>query len=87
MLGRVWVGLMLSAALSSFGLHGLTGGFSWIHLLSILTLVTVPRGVWQAIRHDIRAHRRTMTRTYLGLLSAGVFTFMPGRLLFAWLWN
>ncbi len=84
-LGRVWILLMLSTALSSFGLRGMTGGFSWIHLLSILTIVTIPRGIWQAMRGDIARHKRSMTLLYVGLLSAGAFTFVPGRLLNAWL--
>jgi uncharacterized membrane protein len=85
MLGRTWGLLMLMAALSSFGLHGLNGGLSWIHILSIIVIVMIPRGALQAMRHNVRAHRRTMTFTYLGLVGAGVFTMLPGRLLGAWL--
>lgn len=81
LLGRIWAVLMLVAALSSFGLKGLTGSFSPIHLLSILVLVSVPRGVVQAVRGNIVAHRRTMTFVYLGLVGAGAFTMLPGRLL------
>ena len=85
MLGRVWAGLMMLAALSSFGLRGMTGSFSPIHLLSILVVVMIPRGIVQAMRHDIAAHRRTMSLTYLGLAIAGLFTLLPGRLLGSWL--
>ena len=85
MLGRTWAGLMMAGALSSLGLKGLTGGLSWIHILSVLVIVMIPRGVFQAIRGDIARHRRTMTLTYLGLVGAGIFTFLPGRLLHAWL--
>jgi uncharacterized membrane protein len=87
MLGRVWALLMLTAALSSFGLKGLTGGFSWIHILSIVIVVMIPRGIIQVMRQDIASHRRTMTLTYLGLVGAGLFTFMPGRLLGFWLFG
>lgn len=87
MLGRAWAGMMMTAALSSFGLHGLTGGFSWIHLFSIVVSITVPRGIMQAMRHDIGAHRRTMTLTYLGLVGAGLFTLLPGRLIGSWLFG
>ena len=91
LLGRTWAGLMMIAALSSFGLHGalgLQGGrLSWIHLLSILTLVAIPRGVMQAIRGDITRHRRTMMRVYAALVIAGLFTFLPGRLLGIWLFG
>lgn len=87
LLGRLWAMMMLSAALSSFGLHGLTGGLSWIHFFSIVVLVMIPRGVIQAMRHNIDAHRRTMTLTYLGLIVAGLFTLVPGRLLGSWLFG
>lgn len=86
-LGRTWGGLMILAALSSFGLHGMTGGFSVIHLLSVVVLVMVPRGIIQARRHDIAAHRRTMSLTYLGLSVAAMFTLLPGRLLGSWLFG
>jgi uncharacterized membrane protein len=46
-LGWVWVGLMVSVAVSSFWIHQirLLGPWSPIHLLSIFTLVTLPLGV------------------------------------------
>ena len=37
------------------------------------------------MRHDVAAHRRTMSLTYLGLSVAGMFTLLPGRLLGSWL--
>ena len=86
-LGRVWGGLMMTAALSRFGLHDLTGGFSWIHILSIVVVIMIPRGIIQAMRHNLRAHRRTMMLTYLGLVGAGLFTLLPGRLLGTWLFS
>lgn len=86
-LGRLWAGLMLIAALSSFGLHRLTGRLSWIHILSVVVLVTVSKGVLLALRHNIEAHRQTMTYTYLGLVLAGLFTLSPGRLLGFWLFG
>lgn len=83
-LGRFWVILMLATAVSSlliwqsrsFGL------FSPIHLLSLLTLVTLFLGVRHARRRNIRAHLITMQALYLGaLVIAGWFTFMPGRIM------
>ena len=81
LLGRIWAMLMVVTALSSFGLRGLTGQFSLIHLLSLLTLVAIPRAIWQARRGNIKAHRRTMRNVYIGLLVAGLFAFLPGRIL------
>ena len=86
-LGRVWAMLMLVTALSSFGLTGLTGDYSPIHLLSILVLVTLPRAIWDARRGRLAGHRRTMTILYVSLLTAGFFTFLPGRLFGIWLFG
>jgi uncharacterized membrane protein len=84
-LGRIWVVLMLVTVASSFGLHYLSRGLSPIHALSVLVLVSLPIAVRNAMRGRIAAHRRTMTIVYLSLVVAGGFTFLPGRLMGAWL--
>lgn len=86
MLGRIWGGLMIGAALSSFALKGLMGGsFSPIHLLSVLTLITIPRAIINIRRGNVAAHKRSMTVLYISLLIAGAFSFLPGRLMWTWL--
>lgn len=81
MLGRIWGTLMMITAISSFGLQGLTGTIGPIHIFSVMTLVSIPRGIL-AIRAGNRiAHERAMTGPYIGLLVAGLFSFFPGRLL------
>jgi uncharacterized membrane protein len=85
-LGWIWVGLMVAVAVSSFWIHQirLVGPWSPIHLLSIFTLVMLPLGVWRAHRHDVTAHRRTMIGIFTGaLVIAGLFTFVPGRIMHA----
>jgi uncharacterized membrane protein len=85
-LGWIWVGLMLSVALSSFWIHQirLLGPWSPIHLLSVFTLVMVPFGVWKAHRHQVAAHRLTMILIFSGaLVIAGLFTLAPGRIMHA----
>ena len=78
--GWTWVIAMMTVAISSFFIH--PGGFSPIHALSAYVAIGVPMGVAFARRHDIRAHRRTMTGNFLfGLIVAGAFTFVPGRLM------
>jgi uncharacterized membrane protein len=82
--GYVWVTLMSVLALSSFWIHTIRifGPFSPIHLLSILTLVTVPRAILAARRGDIVAHRRMMLSLFVfALIGAGAFTLLPGRLM------
>jgi uncharacterized membrane protein len=85
-LGWIWVGLMLSVAVSSFWIHQirLVGLWSPIHLLSIFTLITVPLGVWRAHRHQVADHRRIMILIFSGaLVIAGLFTLLPGRIMHA----
>ncbi|WP_341704823.1 DUF2306 domain-containing protein [Ferrovibrio sp.] len=82
-LGWLWVALMAAAALSSFWITGLRGdGFSPIHILSVVTLGALPWAIY-AIRHgNVQRHRQTMIALFGGgLLIAGLFTLMPGRLL------
>ncbi len=87
-LGRTWAVLMLVIAISSYWLRTLSGGFSLIHLLSVLTLVSIPFGIYQARQRNIRGHLRTMRGVYIGLVVAGVFAMAPertlGGLLFGW---
>jgi uncharacterized membrane protein len=69
--GRVWVVLMLYVAFSSFWIKELRPGeFSLIHLLSVLTIVTVSLGVWSAWRGNIASHRGNMIGSWCGLLGA-----------------
>lgn len=86
MLGRTWAVLMLITAISSAFIRtpgaGIAGtGFSFIHIFTVWTLVNLPLGVWAARTGRVRMHRGMMTGLYIGLLIAGGFTFIPGRLL------
>src|SRR5438132_7793310 len=60
--GWIWVGLMLTVAISSFFIHEirLWGEWSPIHLLSIFTLAMLPLAVFAARRHAVDRHRRAM---------------------------
>ena len=85
-LGWIWVGLMLSVALSSFWIHQirLVGPWSPIHLLSIFTLTMLPLAVWKAHTHQVAAHRLIMILIFSGaLVIAGLFTLVPGRIMHA----
>lgn len=76
--GRIWVTLMLTAALLSFGIKN-SGNFSWIHLLSVWTLFGIGMALYSIYRRNIKAHRGWMTGVYMGLVVAGVFTLLPQR--------
>jgi uncharacterized membrane protein len=85
-LGWSWVLLLMVIALSSFWINGLRqfGPFSLIHLLSIFTLIVLPIGVLHARRGRITRHRWTMISIFTGaLVIAGIFTFVPGRVMHA----
>jgi len=84
LLGKIWLCLMVITALSSFFIHQINMfyGFSPIHLLSIFVL----SGCWGAIanarNHNIAAHKRTVRSLYFGgIVGAGIFTFLPGRIM------
>jgi len=84
--GRIWVGLMLATALVSFGIRS-SGHFSWIHLLSVGTVIGLAASIYAVINGNIYAHRRGMTSTYVGLVIAGMFTLLPDRRLGHVLWT
>ncbi|MGL4743166.1 MAG: DUF2306 domain-containing protein [Dermatophilaceae bacterium] len=83
LLGRVWVVLMLWTALSSYWIrHIRDGAFSWLHVLSLVTVVTVFLGVWKIRRGDVAGHRGNMTGSWLGSLGAMVFALaVPDRMI------
>src|SRR5581483_9316500 len=71
--GRIWMVDMYWVSFSSFGIKRLSPGhFSFIHLLSIWTIVSLTMAIAAARRHDIKAHRGWVVGTYFGLVSAGV---------------
>jgi uncharacterized membrane protein len=71
---------MLLTALSSFWITR-DGQWSWIHLLSAWTLVSLASAIYAIRRGNLRAHRGFMVGTYLGLLGAGAGALAPGRTL------
>lgn len=86
-LGRAWVGLMLVTAISTYWIRG-GGSFSWIHGLSVISLVALSFAVYFAVTGNIRRHQRIMKAVYfVGLIVAGAFTLLPERLLGQALWS
>ena len=71
LIGRMWVVLMLYVSFTSLWIKELSPGeFSLIHILSVLTIVTVSLGLVAAVRGDIRSHRVHMIGSWLGLVGA-----------------
>jgi len=84
--GWLWAALMLTVAISSFFIHQLRlwGKWSPIHLLSVFVLIMLPLAVVHARRRDVRRHQRAMIGFFAGaLVIAGIFTFLPGRIMHA----
>jgi uncharacterized membrane protein len=82
-LGWIWVLSMAVAAVSSFWIMELRkgAGFSVIHLLSAWVLIALSLSIWHIRHGNVRAHKRFMVGTLLGLAGAGIGAVMPGRFL------
>jgi uncharacterized membrane protein len=87
-IGYTWSGLLISASLISFGMHGINGGFSPPHFFSALTLVLVPLIMYLALTGRRIAHRSlVLSYALFFLVAAGAFTFVPGRALGDLFWS
>lgn len=87
-LGKVWVGLMVTTALSAVFIQ--TGGsFSFIHIFVPMTLIASYKLVATARRGDMKGHRKEVLSLYLGaLMIPGIFSMaLPGRLMNVWLFG
>ena len=83
LLGRTWAVLLVWTAITSFWIRDINeGAFSWLHVLSVVTLVTVTLGVVNARRGHIQAHRGNMVGSWLGAVGAMLAaTAIPGRMI------
>ena len=84
-MGWTWVAAMASVAISSLFIKVINPGhWSFIHFLSGWVIIALPMGVAAIRRRNVRMHRRMMTGLFVGgLIVAGAFTFVPGRLMWA----
>lgn len=85
-IGWIWIVLMLVVCATAFFIHEIRvwGPWSPIHLLAIFTLLALPRAVRHARVHAVVSHRRMMGGVFFGgLVVAGAFTFLPGRIMHA----
>ena len=84
LLGRIWVGIMLIVAITSFFIHEikLWGAYSPIHLLSLWTIFILGVGIYYVRVGNVKRHKQTMITLYFfALILTGFFTFMPGRVM------
>ena len=66
LLGRIWVGLMLIVAITSFFIHEtkMWGDHSSIHLLSLWTIFILGVGIYYVRVGNIKRHKHVMIATY-----------------------
>ena len=84
LLGRIWVGLMMIVAITSFFIHEikLWGAYSPIHLLSLWTIFSLGLGIYYVRVGNIKRHKQVMIATYFfALILTGFFTLYPGRVM------
>ncbi|MCC2676274.1 MAG: hypothetical protein K0R89_608 [Ramlibacter sp.] len=90
--GYAWVTLMLITAVSAIFIRDRElpniAGYTPIHLLVPVTLVSLFGAFWFLARRNIRAHQLVMRNLYIGAcLVAGAFTLLPQRFLGQLLWG
>lgn len=90
--GYAWVTCMLGAALSALFIRDFRlpniAGYTPIHLLIPVTLVSLWCAFAYLAQGNLRGHRRTMEATYLlACIVTGLFTLLPQRYLGQLLWG
>lgn len=91
--GKVYMVLMLVTATLSLFMSARVGPvffghFGLIHLLSLLTIYTVPISYFAVKKGHIKKHKYSMIMLYIGgIFIAGMFALMPGRLLHIWMFE
>ena len=78
--GWCWIVAMLCVTLPSFMIREINdGNFSWIHGLTVWTLISMAAAIVSVRRGWIQTHARFMVGTMAGAVLAGSFALAPGR--------
>ncbi len=79
-IGWTWVALMATVAITSLWIPAFLH-LTWIHLFTLVTAVALPVGIWRIRHGNAAGHAGAMKGLYVGgLIIAGAFTLVPGRL-------
>lgn len=87
LLGKIYMVLMLVTAIFSLFIPAavgpqVLGHLGFIHILSFVVLISVPRAYVAARNHNLLQHKAAMAGVYYGgIIIAGGFTLAPGRYL------
>jgi uncharacterized membrane protein len=90
--GYAWVTCMLGAVLTGVFIRDFrlpnVAGYTPIHLLIPLTLITLYRAFRCLAAGNVAGHRQNMQWLYFSAcIVAGAFTLLPGRYLGQWVWG
>ena len=82
-LGWTWVISMIIVAATSVAMIASFGnGVNALHVFTAITVVSLWGGLAGIRRGDVRQHAASMTGLYVGgLIIAGLFAFIPGRIM------
>ena len=80
MVGAMWIAAMLFVTLSSWWIRELNdGALSWIHGLTVWTLICMVVAIYAIRTGRIRLHAGFMIGTMAGVLVTGLVALTPGR--------
>ncbi len=91
LIGKYFMVLMLVTAIVALFMPAqvgqkFLGHFGFIHLFCLLVFYSVPSAYFAVRKGNIVKHKTNLIGVYVGgILIAGAFAFMPGRLLHKWL--
>ena len=80
MVGWSWLLIMSFVTVPSLWIREINDGhFSWIHFLTIWTIISMGIAILSIRKGNVRTHAGFMLGTMLGSVIAGIFAIMPGR--------
>ena len=85
LLGWTWVCSMIIVAATSIAMIvDMGNSINALHVFTALTVISLWGGLTGIRRGDVRRHAGSMTGLYVGgLIVAGLFAFLPGRMMWA----
>lgn len=93
LLGKLFIAFIMVTAIISLFMPAqvgpkFLGHFGFIHLLSLNVIYSAPTAYLAARQGNIKKHKTYMMGLYVfGLVVAGTFALMPGRLLHGWIFG
>lgn len=92
-IGKCFMALMLATAIVTLFMPAhvgprFLGHFGFIHLFCVLVLYSIPSAYFAIRKGNVVEHKANLIGVYVGgILIAGAFALMPGRLLHKWIFG